>query len=93
MEGVEKTERPSPTRRLASKVYDAGAGSRSPVLDGPRWLGALVLVSLAVLAFGTAPWKWIAMLVLGVFFWLPFLVRWILAIWRTPGAFREGFRS
>ena len=87
------TERTSRTRRLASKVYDAGAGSRSPVLDGPWWLGALGLSVVTVLTFGNNPWKWLVLPIAAVLFWLPFCIRWSLAIWHSVDAFREGFRS
>jgi hypothetical protein len=92
MQSVE-TERTSRGKRLASRVYDAGAGGRSPTLDGPWWLTALSLIVVTVMISGTGPWKWLVLPVAALFFWLPFCVRWSVALWRSVGAFREGFRS
>jgi uncharacterized membrane protein YgcG len=83
----------SPIKRLTATVHQGQAGSRSPVLDGPWWVGLMIAVALAALVFGSAPWKWIAVPIVVVLLWLPFCVRWALALGRAVGAFREGFRS
>jgi hypothetical protein len=80
-------------KRFASTVYDAQAGSRSPILDGPWWLGPTAVVVVAVLVFGSSPWQWIVLPVAAALLWMPFLVRWVVALTRSVTAFREGFRS
>ena len=89
----ESAPKASRIRRLASTVYDAQAGSRSPILDGPWWLALASVVALAVLVFGGSPWKWLVVPVVAVLFWLPLCVRWAVALGRSVGAFREGLRS
>lgn len=94
--GVESESARQPAsrmKRLAREVYDAQAGSRSPILDGPWWLGMSLLAAVAVLLIVGSPWKWLALLVLIGFFWLPFLVRWAVALARTVPAFRKGYGS
>lgn len=88
-----ETENTSRGKRLASRVYDAGAGGRSPILDGPWWLAVVGLVVVTVLTLGSSPWTWLVLPIAALFFWIPFCIRWILALWRSVGAFREGFRS
>jgi hypothetical protein len=90
---MERDERSARTPRGVSKVYDAYAGGRNPVMDGPWWLGAAVVASVAVLALAPAPWKWLALAFLVLFCWLPIAVRWAAAVRRSPGAFRDGSRS
>src|SRR3569623_3418995 len=94
-QGVEATPgtQQSRVRRFASTVYDAQAGGREPLLDGPWWLGLLLVVAVSVLTFGSSPWKWLVVPLLAAFFWLPFCVRWGSALWRSVISFREGFRS
>jgi hypothetical protein len=89
----EPTPRPSAVRRMAAATYDAQAGGRSPILDGPRWLGITLIVGLSVLAVGRGPWKWFALLVVAVLLWLPLLVRWIVAIARSVRAVRDEWQS
>jgi hypothetical protein len=74
-------------------VYHAQAGGRWPLLDGPWWLGLTGVVSMAVLLFGDGPWKWIALTIVAILFWLPFGARWVVSLRRSISAFREGFRS
>jgi hypothetical protein len=78
-------------RRLIVKVYGPGRGDI--LLDGPWWLGLLFLVVVTVLSFGSTPWKWLVVPVAVFFFWLPGCIRWGLGLWRSVGAFREGYRS
>jgi uncharacterized membrane protein YccC len=89
----EPAPKPSRFKRFASTVYGAQAGSRSPILDGPWWLGLTVVVVVSVLVFGSNTWKWIVLPVAAALLWLPFLARWIVALTRSVTAFREGFRS
>jgi hypothetical protein len=88
----ESAPTPSRIRPLASTVYDAQAGSRSPILDGPWWLGLTAVVVLAVLVFGSSPWKWLVLPVVAVLFWLPFCVRLAVALSFSVSAFREGLQ-
>jgi hypothetical protein len=88
----ESEPRQSQIRRVAATVYDAQGGSRSPVLDGPWWLGLIGVVVVAVLVLDSEPWKWLVVPIAAAFFWLPFYVRWVLALSRSVRAFREGFR-
>lgn len=75
-------------------VYDAQAGGRTPLLDGPWWLGITVAVALGVLVFGTSsPWKWLTLPFVAVLLWLPFCVRWAVALGRAVSRFREASRS
>jgi len=80
-------------RRWVSTVYDAQAGGRSPMLDGPWWLGILAIVVTSVFVFGSAPWTWLVVPIAAAVFWLPFCVRWAVALGRSVTAFRDGFRS
>lgn len=89
----EPAPEPSRLRRLASTVYDAQAGSRSPMLDGPWWLGLTAVVVISVLVFGSSPWKWTVLPIAAALLWVPFVVRWVVALTRSVTAFREGFRS
>jgi hypothetical protein len=89
----EQASRPTRLRQLVSTVYDAQGGGRSPVLDGPWWLGLTAAVVAVVLAFGGGPWRWVALAVFAIFFWLPFVARWAVVLARSVGAFRDGFRS
>jgi hypothetical protein len=89
----ERAPRPSRIRRFASTVYDAQAGSRSPILDGPWWLSVTSVVVVSVLVFGSSPWTWFALPVAAVLLWLPFCVRWVVALTRSVVAFREGLRQ
>ena len=57
------------------------------------WLGLTAVVVVSVLVFGSNPWKWIVLPVAAALLWLPFLVRWIVALTGSVTAFREGFRS
>lgn len=95
MRGVETQPEaePSRLRRFASTVYDAQAGGRSPILDGPWWLGLTAAVVLAVLVLGSSPWTWIVLPVAAVLLWLPFCVRWVVSLTRSVRAFRQGLRS
>jgi hypothetical protein len=92
---VESEPAPKPSRfqRLVSTVYDAQAGSRSPILDGPWWLGLTAVVVISVLVFGSSPWKWIVLPIGAALLWLPFVVHWVVALTRSVTAFRVGFRS
>jgi hypothetical protein len=83
----------SRVRRFASTVYDAQRGGRSTLLDGPWWLGAIGVAVSTVLIFGNPPWTWLGVPVAAAFFWLLFLVRWVAALSRSVGAFRQGYRS
>ncbi len=74
-------------------MYDAHAGSRNVVLDGPWWLGLAAVVVVSVLVFGSGPWKWLAVPVAAILFWIPSGVRWTLALARSVSAFRDGYRS
>lgn len=80
-------------RRLVSSVYDARAGGRSVFLDGPWWLALTVAAALAVLIFGSSPWRWFALPIVVALFWLPLSVRWVVALARSVRAFREGIRD
>lgn len=91
--GSGSTRPKSAVKRLAAEVYDAQAGTRSPLLDGPWWLAVTVAVALGVLAFGSSPWKWLAAPVVVVLLSLPFCVRWAVALGRSVRAFRDGYRS
>src|SRR5262249_33274875 len=91
--GSEPAPKPPRVNQLASTVYDAQAGSRTPILDGPWWLGPTVILVMAVLVFGSTPWKWIVLPVAAVLLWLPLCVRWVVSLSRSVSAFREGFRS
>lgn len=83
----------SPIKRLAATVYNAQAGGRSPVLDGPWWLGITIALALGVLTFVDSPWKWLALPPVVVLVWLPFFVRWAMAFIRSARALSEGYRS
>jgi hypothetical protein len=63
------------------------------MLDGPWWLGLTVVVVVSVLVFGGNPWKWIVLPIAAALLWLPFVVRWVVALTRSMTAFREGLRS
>lgn len=73
----------SRVRRLATAVYNAQAGSRWPLLDGPWRLALTLVVALGVLAFGGGPWRWLALLVVLVFFLVPLALRWAVALGRS----------
>lgn len=80
-------------KRVAVQVFDANAGTKTPVLDGPWWLaGALVL---AIVTFNVAPdpWRWIAVPVLVIFGLLPFVAHWVVALARAIPEFRKGYRN
>jgi len=83
----------SAARRLATVVYDAQADSRTPILDGPWWIGITAAAALSVLAFGAAPWKWLALPFVAVLLWLPLVARWLVALWKMGRAVREASRS
>jgi purine-cytosine permease-like protein len=83
----------SRARRFASTVYDARRGGRSTLLDGPWWLGVIGVAVFTVLIFGSRPWTWLAVPLAAAFFWVPSVVRWGSALWRSVGAFRQGYRS
>lgn len=83
----------SPVGRLATTVYGAQAGGRTPLLDGPWWLGVTAAITLGVLVVGTSPWKWLALPFVAILLWLPFVVRSLVALQRAVSAFREGLRS
>jgi hypothetical protein len=89
----EPAPRSSRLRRLASRVYDAHSGSRSPILDGPWWLSLTALVVVSVLVFGSNPWKWVVLPFAAALLWLPYVAHWVVALSRSVTAFREGFRS
>lgn len=91
--GSEPAPKPSRVGRLVATVYDAQAGSRSPMLDGPWWLGLTAVVVMSVLVFGSSPWTWIVLPIAAGLFWLPFVARWVVALTRSVTAFREGLRS
>ena len=91
--GSTSASHPSPFKRFAATVYDAQAGSRSPVLDGPWWLGITIAAALGVLVFGANPWRWFALPVVAALFWLPLCVRWLVASGRSVKAFRDEYRS
>jgi hypothetical protein len=95
LRGVEHERAPKPSRirQFASTVYDAQAGSRSPILDGPGWLSVTAVVVGSVVVFGSSPWTWLAALVAAVLLWLPLCVRWVVALTRSVVAFREGLRQ
>ncbi|GAA4694092.1 hypothetical protein GCM10023349_06390 [Nocardioides conyzicola] len=78
---------------MASEVYAAHAGGRSPVMDGPLWIGVAVAASLAVFVFVGGPLKWLALPLLLALVVLPLSVRWALAGVRSVAAFREGLRD
>lgn len=89
-------ERPgtaSSIKALSSKVYEGWAGSRNPILDGPWWLGAVVLASIAVHAVVEGPWRWLILPVAFVFILLPLGIRWAVALGRSAGAFQDGLSS
>ena len=89
-------ERPgtaSGLRAASSKVYAGWAGSRNPILDGPWWLGAVVLASMVGLAVVDGPWRWLILPVAILFILVPLGIRWAVALGRSVGAFREGYRS
>jgi hypothetical protein len=90
---TESAPEESSAKRLAATVYDAHGGSRSPLLDGPWWLGITTALALAVLVFGDSPWKWLAAPVAVALFWLPLGIRWAVALRRSVSAFREGYQS
>lgn len=83
----------SPLGRLAATVYDAHGGGRSSLLSGPWWLSITVGLALGVLVFGGSPWQWSALPVMAAVIWLPFCVRWVVALGRSVSAFRQGYRS
>ena len=74
-------------------MYDAQAGGRSPVLDGPWWLGSGIAVALVVLVAGSGPWRWIGAAVVAVLFSVPFCVRSAVAIGRSVRDVRAAYRS
>jgi purine-cytosine permease-like protein len=89
----EPGRQPSRLRQIATTVYDAQGGGRWPALDGPWWLALAAVVCAVVLTFGSGPWRWVAIAVVVILFWLPFVLRWSTSILRSAGAFRDGFRS
>jgi hypothetical protein len=89
----EPASQPSAVTRAAAATYEAQAHGRVPILDGPWWLGLTVAVGLGVLTFGHGPWKWLALLVVAALLWLPYFVRWTVAICRSVRAAREEWQS
>jgi hypothetical protein len=83
----------SSVRRLAVTVYDAHAGGRSPILDGPWWLGLIIAGTVALAIVGGAHGSWVALPVVVALLVVPSCVRWAVALGRSIRAFREGFRS
>lgn len=78
---------------MVSSVYDAQAGGKHPLLDGPGWLIIVGLAALIGASLAPSPWRWVALAAVALLFWLPFAVRWAMALGRSVGAFRAGLRG
>lgn len=79
-------------KSLARAVYDAQAGGRSPLLDGPWWLGATLAIAVAVYVFTDSPWKWLSLPFLVLLSTVPWVIRWTVALSRILPEFRKGLR-
>lgn len=84
----------SRVRLLGSQVYSAYENGRWPILDGPVWLGALLIaVVVALVLLGDSPWRWVFIAIGVLLVSVPMWVRWVVALWKSVGAFREGLQE
>lgn len=84
----------SRVRRVGSQVYSAYANGRWPILDGPVWLAAVIVaVMVALVLLGDSPWRWVFVPFGVLFVSVPLWMRWIVALWKSVRAFREGLQG